>query len=95
MQENTSELESKLSEKEEQLSKLEEAQEKKVIDLETMNMMTKYQIVYLKLETSLKKITTTLQARMLMRKQRAFEKMRMNAVINRKLDQYNAVYLGR
>lgn len=58
----TNELESKLSEKEEIIAKLEQDQETKTSTLEAMNLMTKYQIVFLKLESSVQKITATIQA---------------------------------
>ena len=58
----TNELESKLSEKEEIIAKLEEDQETKTSTLEAMNLMTKYQIVFLKLESSVQKITATISA---------------------------------
>ena len=58
----TNELESKLSEKEEIIAKLEEDQETKTSTLEAMNLMTKYQIVFLKLESSVQKISATISA---------------------------------
>ena len=90
----TNELESKLSEKEEIIAKLEEDQETKTSTLEAMNLMTKYQIVFLKLESSVQKISATIQAWNEIWKWRAFEKFRVNSKANSQVENYKAIYLG-
>ncbi len=57
--------------------------EQKQFQLDTMNMMTKYQIVFLKLETSLKKIMANNEWRNEVRKRKGFQKFRENAVKHR------------
>jgi len=56
--------------------------EKKQFHLDTINMMTKYQIVFLKLETSLKKIMANNEWRNELRKRRGFMKFAENAFKN-------------
>ena len=47
-------------------------------------MMTKYQLVYIKLETTLYKISATHDARKLFRKRKAFNYMKQNALAFRR-----------
>lgn len=58
-------------------------------------MMTKYQIVFLKLEASFKRIATNIKARSEIRKKKAFEKFRINARAEAELLKYKAIYLGK
>ena len=52
-----------------------------------MNMMTKYQMVYLRLEASLKNIIQNKEARMRMRLKRSFQAFKTNAFELSKVDQ--------
>jgi hypothetical protein len=67
------------------VSKLDDEQEKKIFHIETLNMMTKYQIVFLKLEASVYKIVATNKARKELSindtYKKAFSKFRENAMI--------------
>lgn len=56
-------LEVKIQEENSILMELDEEQEQKVFKIETMNMMTKYQIVFLKLEACTHKIMANNEAR--------------------------------
>lgn len=49
-----------------------------MLHLETMNMMTKYQLVFIKLETAVAKMMRIRKMRNLMEKQKAFERYRRN-----------------
>jgi hypothetical protein len=49
-----------------------------VLHLETLNMMTKYQLVFIKLETAVAKMMRIRKMRLLMEKQKAFERYRQN-----------------
>lgn len=52
------------------------------MQMESLNMMTKYQIVYLKLETALKNIARTADARLLLRRRRAFAKWKQTSAVH-------------
>jgi hypothetical protein len=62
------------------LKEQEKVHEKQQFHLDTMNMMTKYQIVFLKLETSIKKIVSNNEWRNELRKRRGFMKLTENAI---------------
>jgi len=66
--------------KQDELKGQEKSYEKKQFHLDTINMMTKYQIVFLKLETSLKKIMANNEWRNELRKRRGFMKFAENAL---------------
>lgn len=50
-----------------------------LLHVETLNMMTKYQLVYVKLETAILKILATIKARRQLRVRRVFHKLKANA----------------
>jgi len=66
-------IEHKLSRKNNNSKEQTASYEKKQFHLDTINMMTKYQIVFLKLETSLKKICANNEWRNELRKRKGFK----------------------
>jgi hypothetical protein len=58
-----------------------ESAKQAVLQVETLGMMTKYQLVFVKIETAFNKIP--FKMRDLKRMQRAFQKMRQNAITQR------------
>ena len=56
-----------------------------MLHIETLNMMTKYQLVFLKLETALTKMTTNIEERRRLRVRIFFNKFRENALVGRLL----------
>ena len=50
-----------------------------MLHLETVNMMTKYQIVFTKLETSVRNIIRTTETKQVNRLKRAFRKFKENS----------------
>jgi len=70
---------------------LDEEQEKKVFKIETMNMMTKYQIVFLKLEACTHKIMANNEARKRMKVNIAFRKWKEQTVVERTQLQYTSI----
>lgn len=56
-----------------------------MLHIETLNMMTKYQLVFLKLETALSKMSTNMEERRRLRVRLFFNKFRENALVGRLL----------
>lgn len=78
--EKNSELETKIRKKTKELAESEKMHEKQQFHIETLNMMTKYQVVFLKLEASLKKIVANNEWRDELRKRRGFMRFAENAL---------------
>lgn len=72
-QQESSGLLTLISDQSEKNIQLQEEHKQAVLHIETLNMMTKYQLVYLKLETQLKKILQSLDTRHRMRLKRGFQ----------------------
>lgn len=81
----------KIQEENQILMQLDEEQEKKVFKIETMNMMTKYQIVFLKLEACTHKIMANNEARKRMKVNIAFRKWKEQTVVERTQLQYTSI----
>lgn len=75
-----SEIDSKIRKKTKELAESEKMHEKQQFHIETLNMMTKYQVVFLKLEASLKKIVANNEWRDELRKRRGFMRFAENAL---------------
>lgn len=61
-----------------------EEQKQKVLQVETVGMMTKYQLVFVKMETAFSKVLNSNKLRDLTQLQKAFYKMKENATEQRK-----------
>ncbi len=57
----------------------EEEHKQSLLHIETLNMMTKYQLVFIKLETTIYKIAANIDARKKIRVRKAFNYFRQNA----------------
>jgi len=57
----------------------EEEHRQNLLHIETLNMMTKYQLVYIKLETAIYKILATNEAKKKIQLKKAFGQFKMNA----------------
>jgi hypothetical protein len=51
-----------------------------LLHIETLNMMTKYQLVFVKLETTMHKILHTLEARKKLRMKKAIQAFKNNVI---------------
>lgn len=78
--EKNAELETRIKKKNKELAESEKVHEKQQFHIETLNMMTKYQVVFLKLEASLKKIVSNNEVRDELRKRRGFMRLAENAL---------------
>ena len=65
------------------LSKQKESAKQKLLQAETVGMMTKYQLVFVKMETAFTKIFNHNKLRDLNRLQEAFAKFKFNTIKNR------------
>ena len=61
-----------------------------ILHLETINMMTKYQLVFVKLDTAVSKLVRIIKTKELLNLQRAFEQYRGNVSIIKNAENYKA-----
>eukprot|EP00347_Sterkiella_histriomuscorum_P017905 403347531 len=73
------ELANQITEQMERNKSLEEEHKQNLLHIETLNMMTKYQLVFVKLETLMHKILQNIDARKKMRIKKAFQAFRFNS----------------
>lgn len=70
-------------------------QQKQVLQAETLNMMTKYQLVFAKIECQVNRVLNSNKLREMRFAQRAFDKFKANALAQRNREAYRThmIYL--